>query len=90
MASAILDDKTGELLEYHHLMKHPKYKNLWMKLFGTEICHLITTTETIFFQIKCKINLDDARISHMAASSVYTPPRRRILTVPKLQWAAIL
>ena len=24
LAYAVLDDKTGDLLEYHHLMKHPK------------------------------------------------------------------
>jgi hypothetical protein len=28
MFSAILEDKTGELLEYLHLMKHPKYKDV--------------------------------------------------------------
>ncbi len=55
MASAILDNKTGKLLEYHHLMKHPKYKDVWMKSFGTEIRRLVTTTKTIFFQCKSKI-----------------------------------
>jgi hypothetical protein len=55
MASTILEDKTGEVLEYRHLMKHPKYKDMWMKLFGTEIRCLITTTKTIFFQFKHKI-----------------------------------
>ncbi len=55
MASAILDNKIGELLEYHHLMKHQKYKDVWIKLFGTKIRHLVTTTKTIFFQRKCKI-----------------------------------
>ena len=24
LAYAVLDDKTGDLLKYHHLMKHPK------------------------------------------------------------------
>jgi hypothetical protein len=55
MASAILDDKTGELLEYRHLIKHPKYKDIWTKSFGTEIRHLVTTTKTIFFRRKSKI-----------------------------------
>jgi hypothetical protein len=36
-ASAVLDDKTGNLLEYRHLLKHPKYKDIWSKLFGTDI-----------------------------------------------------
>jgi hypothetical protein len=33
-ASAVLDDKTGDLLEYRHLLKHPKYKDVWSKSFG--------------------------------------------------------
>jgi hypothetical protein len=30
-------------------MKHPKYKDVWTKSFGTEIRHLAITKETIFF-----------------------------------------
>jgi hypothetical protein len=52
---AVLDDKTGNLLKYCHLMKHLKYKDLWTKSFGTEIHHLATTTETTFFVQKEKI-----------------------------------
>ncbi len=54
-ASSILDKDTGELLKYRHLMKHPKYKDVWMKSFGTKICHLVTSTETIFFRRKSEI-----------------------------------
>ncbi len=36
-ASAVLDDETGNLLEYRHLHKHSKHKDIWSKLFGTEI-----------------------------------------------------
>ncbi len=36
-ASAVLNDKTGDLLEYCHLLKHLKYKDIWSKSFGTEI-----------------------------------------------------
>jgi hypothetical protein len=49
LAYAVLDDETGDLLEYRHLMKHPKYKEVWTKSFGTEIRRLATTTETIVF-----------------------------------------
>jgi hypothetical protein len=55
LAYAVLDDETGNLSEYHHLMKHPKYKDVWTKSFETEIHHLTTTTETIFFVKKDKI-----------------------------------
>jgi hypothetical protein len=47
-ASAVLDDKTGNLLEYQHLLKHPKYKEVWSKSFGTKMQWLITTSQTIF------------------------------------------
>jgi hypothetical protein len=30
-------------------MKHPKYKDVWIKSFGTGTSRLATTTETIFF-----------------------------------------
>jgi hypothetical protein len=36
-ASALLDDETGDLLEYCHLLKHPKYKDVWTRYFGKEI-----------------------------------------------------
>ncbi len=55
LAYAVLDDEAGDLLEYRHLMKHPKYKNVWTKSFGTEIRCLATTTETIFFIKKDEI-----------------------------------
>jgi hypothetical protein len=49
LAYAVLDDKTGNLLEYCHLMKHCKYKDMWTKSFSKEIVCLATTAETIFF-----------------------------------------
>ena len=55
LAYTVLDDETGDLLEYRHLMKHPKYKDIWTKFFGTEIRCLATTTETIFFIKKDEI-----------------------------------
>jgi hypothetical protein len=46
---AVLNDGTGNLLKYCHLMKYPNYKDIWTKSFGIEIHRLATTTETIFF-----------------------------------------
>ena len=54
-AYAVLDDDTGDLLEYRHLIKHPKYKDTWSQSFGKEIRRLATTTETIFFINKHEI-----------------------------------
>ncbi len=45
--AVVLDDKTGKLLEYRHLLKNPKYHNVWSKSFGTEIRRLVTTSKTI-------------------------------------------
>jgi hypothetical protein len=47
-ASAVLNDETGNLLEYQHLLKHPKYKEVWSKSFGTKMQRLIMTSQTIF------------------------------------------
>ena len=54
-ASSVLNDETGELLEYRHLIKNPKYRAVWSKSFGTEIRRLATTTETIVFMSKAMI-----------------------------------
>ena len=59
-ACAVLDDETGNLLEYRHLMKHPKHREVWTKSFSKEIIRLATTTETIFFINKSKI-LDERK-----------------------------
>ena len=53
---AVLEDETGDLLEYRHLLKHPKYKDIWSKSFGKEICCLTTTTKTIAFMAKQQIS----------------------------------
>jgi hypothetical protein len=54
-AQSILDNKTGDLLEYRHLMKHPKYKDVWTHSFSKEIRQLATTTETLSFLTKPEI-----------------------------------
>ena len=39
-AGAVIDDETGELLEYRHLIQRPKYKKDWGYSFGNEIGRL--------------------------------------------------
>jgi hypothetical protein len=51
-AYSVLNDKTGDLLEYRHLLKHPKYKDVWSQSFGKEIRRLATIMETIAFVTK--------------------------------------
>ena len=54
-AAAVLDEETGDLLEYRHLLKHPKHRDIWSTSFGTEIRRLATTTKTIVFMSKSMI-----------------------------------
>ena len=59
MAAAVLDGDTGKLLEYRHLMKNPKYKEIGGNSFGNEIgllvqgmhCRVLKekATNTMFF-----------------------------------------
>ena len=65
LAYAVLDGETGDLLEYRHLMKHPKYKDVWTKSFGTEIRRLATTTETIFLSKKKTYKTTEREMKHM-------------------------
>jgi len=60
-AYSVLDDETGDLLEYQHLLKHPKYKNVWSQSFEKEIRRLATITETIAFVTKQQIPQDRRR-----------------------------
>jgi hypothetical protein len=55
---SVLDDKTGDLLEYRHLLKHPKYKDVWSQSFGKEIQRLATTNKAIAFLTKQEIPRD--------------------------------
>ena len=36
-AGSVMDTETGELLEYRHLIKHPKFKTDWGYSFGNEV-----------------------------------------------------
>ena len=61
-AGSVLDKETGELLEYRHLIKHPKLKDDWRYSSGNEIGRLAQGmprrnhgTNTIFFIDKSTI-----------------------------------
>jgi hypothetical protein len=56
IAGAVMDDETGELMEYRQLMKNTKYKETWGRAFGNEIGRLaqgipdrVKGTNTFFF-----------------------------------------
>ena len=68
MAGAVLDDVTGDLLEYRHLAKHPRHRETWRPAFGKEIGRLaqglpgVTDgTDTIDFIPKSEVPSDRMR-----------------------------
>ena len=54
-ANAVIDDETGEVMEYRHLLKNPKHRKRWQISFGKEIRRLATDTRTIKFVSKATI-----------------------------------
>ena len=40
MLNAVLDEETGELMEYRHLVKNPKYREIWAHSYGNELGRL--------------------------------------------------
>ena len=65
MLNAVLDEDTGELMEYRALMKKPKYSKLYEESYAKELSQLtqgipgkVTGTNTIFFINKAKVPAD--------------------------------
>ena len=57
-ANAVIDDETGEVMEYRHLLKDPKHRKRWQTSFSKEIRRLATGTKTIKFVSKSTIPRD--------------------------------
>ena len=56
MLNAVLNEDTGELMEYRHLIGDPKYREIWGQAYGNELGSLaqgmeghVKGTNTIFF-----------------------------------------
>ena len=61
MLNPVLDEYTGELMEYHALMKKPKYSKLYGESYAKELGRLaqgipgkVTGTNTFFSSTKRK------------------------------------
>ena len=68
MANSVLDAKTGELLEYRHLIKRDEYREVWTKAYAKELARLaqgmkngVAGTNTIFFMDKKDVPADRFR-----------------------------
>ena len=40
MLNAVLNEDTGELMEYRHLIGNPKYREIWGQAYGNELGRL--------------------------------------------------
>ena len=62
MINAVLNEETGELMEYRHIMKSPKYRSLYKNSYSKELGRLaqgipdvVKGTNTIFFIDKADV-----------------------------------
>jgi hypothetical protein len=82
--NAVIDNKTGEIMEYQHLLKDPKHREWWQRSFSKEIWRLATTTETIKLLVKTEIprerrsDITYARIACNKQPEKKDPDRTRI------------
>ena len=74
MTNAVLDEDTGELMEYRHLMKNPKYRQLYGKSYAKELGRLaqgmpgqVEGTNTFFSLTKLMSPPLAGGMSHIAA-----------------------
>ena len=68
LAGAVLDEETGDFLEYRHLVKQPNHKKVWGGAFGKEVGRLsqglpgiVEGTDTLKFIFKNEIPADRFR-----------------------------
>ena len=62
MINAVLNEETGELMEYRHIMQNPKYRQLYATFYSKELGSLVQGmpgkaegTNTIYFIDKADI-----------------------------------
>ena len=78
LAGAVLDEDTGDLLDYCHLVKHPKHKKYGSGAFGKEVGRLaqelpsiVEGTNTLNFIFKHEIPSDrfiDVTYAHIVCN----------------------
>ena len=80
--AAVLNEETGELMEYRHLVANPKYRDTWSKAYGIELGRLaqgindVEGTDTIVFIAKGEVPQDrwrDVRYGRICAN--YRPEK---------------
>eukprot|EP00804_Cyclotella_cryptica_P013280 CCRYP_007043-RA/>CCRYP_007043-RA protein AED:0.39 eAED:0.39 QI:0/0/0/1/0/0/3/0/598 len=77
--SAVIDNNTGDSLEYRHLIKHPKYQEIWSRSYANELGRLtdgirdIPGTNTMQYIRKHDIPKD--RLKSVAYSKIFVVKR---------------
>ena len=92
--NVVLNKDTGELLEMHHLLINPKYKDVWGKSYTTELGRLAQGipgvskgTNTIVFTTLDKIPMDRRKnitYGHICAN--YCPKKDRPKSLTAHRW----
>eukprot|EP00804_Cyclotella_cryptica_P023067 CCRYP_000318-RA/>CCRYP_000318-RA protein AED:0.45 eAED:0.45 QI:0/0/0/1/0/0/2/0/133 len=94
IVSAVIDNETGDSLEYRHLIKHPKYREIWSRSYANELgrltngIHDMPGTNTMQYIRKSDIPND--RLKSVAYSKIvvverpqkkekHTPHRAKLL-----------
>ena len=83
MLNAILNEETGKMMEYRHLLADPKYRSIYSKAFGKEVGRLaqgipdvVEGTDTITFIFKHDIPADDwNKVTYARICANYRPEK---------------
>jgi hypothetical protein len=83
VAGAVMDVETGDMLEYRHLLKNPKYRETWSKALGKEIGRLaqgqkgiVEGTDALFFIPKSEVPPERLRdITYARICANYRPEK---------------
>ena len=80
LSNAVIDDTTGAMLEYRHLIKRPEYKDKWEAVMCRELGRLsqgygnTIGTNTIFFIPRSKVPAD-RKVTYMTIVCTHKPTK---------------
>ena len=87
MLNAVLNEETGELMEYRHLLVHPKYRAIYKPAYGKELGRLaqgipgvVKGTNTLQFIHNDEIPADRWKISHTVEYAPTSAQKKKTLT----------
>ena len=83
MLNAVLNEETGKMMEYRHLLADPKYRDIYSKAFGKEVGRLaqglpngVKGTDTITFIYKDQVPEDEWKnVTYARVCANYRPEK---------------